>query len=366
VNNILKAKAALILDQPFFATILLGMTVKEDPSVKTFAVDGTHVFYNPEFAATLTLNETVFVLAHETLHCVFQHMHRRGTRNANRWNQAADYVINDILVRENVGSMPQGGLHDSALVAQGNGTTEGVYGVLPAESESNGPGETGGSLDDCKDADTDPAKLAEKESEMKVRVIQAEGAARAAGKMPASLSRLVKDMTKTRTDWRATLRRFMTERTRTDYSYAKPKRRFLAEDIILPGLAGEQLGEIIVAVDCSGSCWSILETFSKELAGIVEDTKPARVRVLYFDTEVSHVDTFERDDTVSLEGHGGGGTDFAPIFEHIESEGWNPAACVVLTDLEGPFGSRVPSYPVLWASICPGSAPFGEVMEVRE
>lgn len=367
MSNLLKAKAALILDQPFFASLLLGMPITEDASIKTLCTDGESIRYNPEFLETLSLPETVFVLAHETMHCVLQHMHRRGNRNANRWNIAADYVINDTLSRERVGIMPKGALLNSALVVDGGGTAEGVYNLLPETDDSKGPGDDGGALDEVQDAGKDAAEIAAKEADMRVKVVQAANAAKMAGKMSAGLQRLVSEMTATRTDWKSVLRRFLTERAKVDYSFARPKRRFLADDLYLPSLTGEKLGEIVIAIDCSGSIrGEILNTFAAEVKAICEDTAPAGVKVLYFDTEILRADSFEADESVSINPIGGGGTAFSPIFDYIDRENLAPSACVVLTDLESSDFGNAPGCPVLWASIAPGSAPFGETVLIKE
>lgn len=366
MNTLTKAKAALILDQPFFASLLLGMSITEDKNAKTLETDGESIRYNPEFMAGLSLPETVFVLAHETMHAVFQHMHRRGGKNANRWNIAADYVINDILTREKIGIMPAGGLLDSALVAEGKGTAEGVYNLLPESTEDKNTGDTGGALDQVNDASTDPAENSAKQAEMQVKIIQAGNAAKAAGKLSAGLDRLVKGLTATKTDWKSVLRRFLSERAKVDYSFAKPKRRFLADDIYLPSLTGDKMGEIVVAIDCSGSIGDkTIADFSAEIKAIFEDTKPSALRVLYFDTEILRADTFGPDDTVTITPIGGGGTSFAPIFEYIRANDLIPAACVVLTDLESSHFGEMPECPVLWATIAPGPAPFGETVLIQ-
>src|SRR5690606_23983989 len=109
-SKLAKARASLIIDHPFFASILLPMPISEDKTIPTMATDGETIRYNPEWTDSLTLDETTFVLAHETLHCVFDHMGRRGERTPNRWNQAADYIINELLIKDRIGSMPAGGL----------------------------------------------------------------------------------------------------------------------------------------------------------------------------------------------------------------------------------------------------------------
>lgn len=367
-NNITKAKSVLVIEQPFFASIFLSLPMREDNSIPTMATDGDEIRYNSEFMSKLTLSETVFILAHETLHCVFQHMTRRGTRNANRWNIAADYIINDLLVSEKIGSVIKGALIDSLLVKQGKNTTEGVYDLLPESDGDKNAGDIfgGGSLDEVEDAGKDPIETSQKENEMRVKIVQAANAAKMQGKLSANMTRIVGELTASRVDWRSVLRRFLSDKAKVDLSYAKPKRRFLAEDFYLPSLVGEKLGTIVVAVDCSGSVdEKLLTEFSNEIKAIVSDVSPSMTHVIYFDSEVLNQTSFGPDDDVVIKPHGGGGTAFSPIFKHIDKSNLEPMAVVILTDLEcSDFGSE-PSYPVMWAATQKGNAPFGETLLIK-
>jgi len=377
-KNIEKARAGLILDQPFFASILLPMPLLEDPTIPTMATDGETIRYNPKWTDSLTSDEVTFVLAHETMHCVFDHMGRRGERSPNRWNQAADYIINELLTNERVGSMPHGGLLNPSLTAQGGGTAEGVYRLIPEENEGKGPGEQGGALDQVHDAGSnhgeeqpDEATKSEKSAQMKVRVIQAKNAAKMQGKLSANLERLVNDMVKPVVDWRSVLRRFVSERCKIDTTYARPKRRFMTEDFILPSLSGEKMGRIVVAVDCSGSVdQELLTKFASEINAIKQDTNPSEIEVVYFDHAVCGVDKFGPEDDFFIKARGGGGTAFSPIFRHIaKSPDEPPVATVVLTDLVCNDFGAAPDYPVLWAVLDKAiegfdKVPFGEILEV--
>jgi predicted metal-dependent peptidase len=379
MDNLVKAKAALILDQPFFASLLLGMDIKEDNSIPTMATNGDYILYNKKFLESMTLGETIFALSHEVLHAAFQHMHRRENRHPKKWNIACDYVINDLLVKEKIGTMVKGALHDSQLVQNGGGTSEGVYKLMPDDPSGDddnrpGPGQPGGSMDDMQDAGHDDATREQKQAEMKVKVAQAANAAKMCGKLSSGIERFVKQVTKSKTDWRYVLRRFFTERAKNEYSYAKPKRRFMAEDLYLPGLNGETCGAIAIAVDCSGSIDDhMVEMFAKEIKAIIEDVKPQEVNVIYFDhdvvphpvTKAGH-DTFTQDDEFEIAARGGGGTRFSPVFDYIENKGLNVTACIFLTDLVcNDFGSA-PSYPVLWCTTYAEKAPFGEVLKLTE
>lgn len=378
-SKLAKARAGLIIDQPFFASILLSMPIEIDNSVPTMATDGESIKYNEQWTEKLSLPETVFVLAHETLHCVFDHMGRRGHRSPNRWNQAADYIINDLLVKEKIGSMPHGGLLNPNLVTQGGSTAEGVYTLLPESDENKGAGQPGGALDSVYDAGSnngqnkaDQATIAEKSAALKVRVIAAKNAAKMAGKLSANLERLVNDIVKPRYDWREILRRFITERAKNEYSFAKPKRRFLSQDLYLPSLSGQKMGEIVVAVDCSGSINdSLLAAFSAEINAIKQDTCPSKITVLYFDHDLcGEPEIFGPDDDLALSPRGGGGTAFSPIFNFVNNLDEAPACVVVLTDLYCNDYGNAPDCPVLWTCLenTPEQyqkVPFGEVITVN-
>jgi predicted metal-dependent peptidase len=118
-------------------------------------------------------------------------------------------------------------------------------------------------------------------------------------------------------------------------------------------------------VDCSGSIdQHTVNQFAAEINKVKEDLMPARIHVLYFDSEVSHVETYEPDDMLDIKPHGGGGTDFAPVFNKIVELGIDPVAVVFLTDLCcDSFGTQ-PDAPVLWVTTETGTAPFGEVVEM--
>ncbi len=365
LDKISKAKSKLVMYHPFFASLICNMPMTEDNSIPTMATNGKRIIYNREFVDGMTFDELTFVLCHEVGHCMFGHMFRRGERNPRKWNIAGDYVINDMLVTDNIGKMPQGGLYDPSLVQSGGGTTDGVYALLPDDDEGD-DGYAGTGIDLCEDAEGDEAQRSQAEAQLKVQIAQAAQAAKMQGKLSAGLARLVDQALSPQVPWVDVLRRFVTAKAKVDYSYARPKRRFLASNLYLPSLNGERLGEFVVAVDCSGSIdGPTLNKFAAELRSIFDEGRPAKLHVIYFDSEVSHHDEFTPDDDITIEAHGGGGTAFSPIFQFINDNGIEPSGCVVLTDLCcSDFGDQ-PSYPVLWVSDYSTDAPWGEVVKIN-
>lgn len=351
-----KARTALVLEHPFIGYIALNMPFKIDYTIRTAMTNGKEVRYNPYFMDAFGDEERKFVVAHECMHPMLDHTFRRGERQHSRWNKAGDYVINQLLTDESIGKMPQFGLRDAQLYQAGKQTTDGIYNLLPDEDDTE-------SMDDCVDGAGSPADLAQQQAEWKVRVAQAAQAAKMMGKMSGGLERLVKGVLTPKVDWRNVLRKFV-EKCRTDErSWTRPNRRFLSQGIYMPSISGETLGEIVIAVDCSGSIDDkALAQFAGEINAIKEDGRPVCIHLVYFDSEVSHYEKYGRDDDLNIQSHGGGGTAFSPVFAYLEEHAIEPVACVFLTDLCCDDFGDAPSYPVLWVSTHKGDAPFGEIV----
>jgi predicted metal-dependent peptidase len=354
-----KAKTALILEHPFIGTVALSMPFVLSREIPTAATNGKRVQFNPDFVNTLTDEEVKFLVAHECLHPMLEHNYRRQERHHRRWNKAADYVINKLLVDDSIGRMPKVGLHDPNIYTAGGGTSDGIYNILPEEDDSG----IDGLLDNCEDADGSPAEQAQEQAEWKVKVAQAAQAAKMMGKLSANMERLVDEVLKPKIDWRDVLQRFLVKARTDQRSFSRFNRRFIAQGLYLPSVSGEQMGEIVFAVDCSGSIdQHTIAQFAAEISNVKDDLMPARIHVMYFDSEVSHVESYEQHDDLDIKPHGGGGTDFAPVFDEIIEHGLTPVAIVFLTDLCcSSFGNQ-PDAPVLWVSTDEGNAPFGEVV----
>jgi predicted metal-dependent peptidase len=393
--RIQKARTALLLDHPFFGSLLFRLQGRESRSVKTMATDGVSLYWNPEFVETLNAATLAGTLAHEVMHPALHHHLRRSGRDPRRWNEACDYAINPLLVDAGL-SLPEGILLENRFRGL---SAEQIYNLLETDSETEqGPGdedegsetgaggpsneppsegnadeppapETEGGIGQILDAplpDNEIPTIEEQSREWDVAVNQAMTVARQAGKVPAGLDRTLEGAAEATVDWRELLRRLWSETIPADYSWMRPNRRHLWTGLYLPGVIREGVGEIAIAVDCSGSVNSrLLRFFEAEVCSILEGQRPQCVHVLYFDTEVHKVETYQAGETVHLNPVGGGGTDFGPCFDWLEKHGTRPQTLVFLTDLYGTFPDDAPDYPVLWASTGGRHAPFGSVIPMH-
>lgn len=366
LKRISKAKTSLILEHPFIGTIAISMPTVISTDVPTAATNGKRVIYNPDFVKELSDDEVKFLVAHECLHPMLEHNYRRQERNPLKWNKAADYVINQLLTEEKIGKFIEGGCLNANLYNAGKGTSEGIYNILPEDNgDGNGGGGIGGTGQDLQDGEGSPAEQAQEAAEWRVKVAQAAQAAKMMGKMSVTMQRLVDEVLQPKVDWREVLRRFMQKAKTETRSFARPNRRFLAQGLYLPTLSGETLGEVAVAIDCSGSIGAReLNEFAAEVRAIHEDLRPTKLHIVYFDSEVSKFETFGPEDALTIGTDKTGGTAFSPIFRKLSDENIEPVACVVLTDLCcNDFGPQ-PDYPVLWVSNYSDKAPWGEVVKI--
>ena len=361
-QRMIRAKTWIILNEPFFATLLLRLKMEQDPTCNTAWVDGKNMGWNPDFIAAQDDEQLRGLLVHEIMHVVNKHHIRRGLRNPKKWNRAGDHVINISLLDLGF-KLPDNGLWDEQYA---NMTTDHVYNLLPDEpqdDESGGWGE----VRDAKNEDgseLSPSQVSEAEQKVNIAVQQALTTAKKQGKLPGALQRLAEDLVSPQVPWQDILRAFMTKPIRDDYSWSRANRRHIGEDLFLPANYSEGLGEIVIAVDTSGSITANeLNHFSSEINAIIDDAKPEKVHVVYCDTRVQHTEEFDADDyPVKLKMHGGGGTHFDPPFKWIEEQQIDVAAFVYLTDLWGDCTVPEPWYPALW--VCTSTCtnyPFGQL-----
>ena len=252
-----------------------------------------------------------------------------------------------------------------------------------SDKEGNGKGNSNGEGKESNEPVTfgevrkakDPQKA---EQNIKAQVRMAEVAAKQAGCMPSDdILGKIKTSHETKYNWVALLNRFITDVSNRDFSFDCPDYRFLGDGLVIPDAYNNAIGEIVFAIDTSGSISSKeVETFINEVRNcldIVAEGKPyPSFKVIYCDAVVQGVDIIE-DNYSDLNVKGGGGTRFSPVFKYIQDheDDFNPDALFYITDgMCNDFGNIIPDYPVLWC-VTSGymhyvnKAPFGEAIEME-
>ena len=366
-----KARANIVLDHPFFASIMLKRPFIETLEVPTLAVanNGT-IYYNPAFMAERSLQETIFAVCHEILHYASGHGIRVGTRDPKKWNIAGDMWINDTLKKSGFTLIP--GVID--VPGSAERTVEDIYASFPPDDPNGGKGQgkgqgNGGGQgnndpmgDDIMDdpAGKDPAQAAADDADRKMAVAEAAQVAKMRGKLPGVLQKFASDTIETRTPWYDILERYMTDRVAIDNSWARPNRRY-APDFYMPTRDSEgSMGEVVIQVDISGSVSpQEIKHYNGHMKRIVEQCRPAKVHVIYTDTEVQRHETFEKPEDMVIEYYSGGGTDMTAGLDFIKKEGIEPAVFVTLTDGYTPWPDAEPDVPTVWCISTTMESPVG-------
>ena len=362
-ERFVRARSGLLLDHFFFGRLALYLKLVERPEIPTLAVDGKHIFYNAEFIESLSPILLKSAIAHEVMHCVFEHISRRNGREPRLWNIAGDYVINDVLAESGF-EIGRNWLQPQAAFK--GMSAEHIYDILKQENKDDNGAGLPDPLCDIMQGESQ-AEQSEQTLEWKIAAVGAASEAKKRGKLPAAFERFIDDITSSKVPWREVLHRFVTQLAKDDYNWQRLNRRFLARGLYLPSLYSENMGRLQVVIDTSGSIdQHTLNVFGSEIHAIVASSQPEKTEVVYCDAAINHVDEFDPNDQIKFKLHGGGGTDFRPPFQRIDAgETEEPVALIYLTDGYGTFPDEAPSYPVLWCMTTDVEAPFGETLRIE-
>lgn len=341
-EKIERASAKMLLAHPWWASLYLNLRRVETTDVPTMAVDGTHLFYNPEFVESLTEKECLGVLLHETGHIALLHCYRRLWRDPLVWNIAADEKVNALLAADGI-MLPEDCIPGTSL----DETVEEAYDrILKNATKISLP------MSDVGDpASGGPTKGEGASGEGMKEQDWKDILAQTRGITPSSFSRYVSANAEPQVDWRDILSQFVSSTRRADtHTWNRRSRR--SDD--MPGWRRESENTLAVCVDTSGSVDNnILTDFLSELKAIcaIEGTS---AHVISCDSAVHQI--IPPGEPIPFL-QGGGGTDFRPALEKAEELCVD--AAIYFTDAQGTFPASC-KVPVLWALVCKVVVPFGE------
>lgn len=372
-DKISKAKARLLLNHPFFATLLLRtqvMITDHGGLVDTAATDGENIYFNPDFLDKLSIEDTMTVLCHEVGHDSLLHSLRLGVRNPELWNEAGDHAINLMLEDQGMKApscMPGGWFADAQYKGY---SADRIYDDLrrkqdqnpkPPKGKGGGDGK-GGALagDVLPGKPKSPAEQAAAEQKAKQRVAAAATMARTAGKLKGDLARMVDEFLEPKVPWTEVLRQFMLKIIKARDNWARKNRRF---SFYLPTRRSVSMGPMLFIPDTSGSMFGDdMEKICSEMAHCAVQTQPEEIRVIWTDAAVQGEQTFTPAEFAfsKLKPQGGGGTDMRVGLKHAEK--YEPQVVVLMTDGYTPWPSTPCPFPVI--CLCTTTQKVPEWMEV--
>ena len=362
LEKLTTARVGLLLKAPFFGNMATRMQIiKADEWCPTAATNGKNFYYNTKFVEKLSVKKLEFLFGHEILHCVFDHLGRVGSRDRQLSNIAQDFAVNQILVDERIGEKISEVqiCYDSKYRGM---AWEEIYDQLYEQAEKipmedllkqlgelldehinedgngNAPGKGGGKEGDKEGSGRPTISKEEAQKirdEIKEAMIQAAAAA-GAGKVPASIQRMIKDLTEPKMNWREMLRMNIQSIVRNDYSFSRYNRKSSHSGAILPGLKNDETIDVAIAIDMSGSIGDEdATTFLSEVKGIMDQYTDFAIDLWCFDTEIynhQRITHDNGDDLLTYEPKGGGGTDFEANFNWMKEQGIQPKKFIMFTD----------------------------------
>lgn len=377
------ARTDIILRDPFFASILMDMDpVLDAQRTDSCATDGMVTIFNPDWLAEADVKLVAACMRKMVMHIALSHHLRRGVkRELQRWQVACSQAVAHIM--SNDGSQLPRDLTPnprfSDMVAeeiyeqlkndddqndpddgQGDGDGQGQQspqggaqgqggdaGNQQGQGQQPPQGGAGAPLDGADMQNQPERQQAQQKNDE--RVIRAHMAAKSQGHENGHAKELVQAIRERDMDWREMFQQFISDRAETRVSWSRPNRRFLHEDIYLPGRTPDGIACCVLIVDTS------LSMSNRELAMIAGQLEAARegvgitkVVVIQCDTRVVDVTEYQKTDPLPtrMTFKGRGGTYLQPALD--EAQKHSPDVIVCGTDGEFKVLKDDPGAPVMW------------------
>ncbi len=411
-KKLTKARTKLILEKPFLGNLVLRLPlVVADRWCKTVATDAKNFYYNANFIATLSPEQIAFVLVHEALHCALRHFARRAHRAKHRWDLACDFAINPLLIKE--GFRPpldvlifreyEGMIAEEIypMIADkldSDLVDEHLYDANSDKSDEKGLREdnlyqkttwhkvekkhqkhnqnTSNNNQNIQNENTQilaakpkplsPSEIEELAKAWQKHLASSAQLAKQSGRLEGEIAKLVDFFLAPQISWRALLAHYISAKAKDDFSYYRPAKR--EGEAILPSLRSDYVN-IAVAIDTSGSIsQKEIDEFISEIDAIKAamrasitlfacDNKLAKKFPLYFEA-------WQGIDFPKSLG-GGGGTNFNPVFDYLNTQDINIDSLIYFTDALGIFPKNEPPYPVVWLIKGKEDVPFGRRIQLN-
>lgn len=316
-----------------------------DDSIPTACTNATYIKYNPEFLNSLSPEEQLFVLLHETWHVVLDHCgavegSRMKGRDPQKFNIACDHVINLMLKNSGVKIWPKAFADEQY---QGM-SSEQVYNLLPYDAAQDLPP----GYMDIQAPDGSPQDASDALDDLLVQAaVAAEMAGQGVGELPSYVQERLEKLREPRLPWKKLLARYFNAMGMNDYTFQKPNRRFFPK-YYLPSAYSEILGNVCMAIDMSGSVSkNEIEQFVSDVYSVIKNVKLKELNLLQFDTRVISVEPIKsKSDLLKCDLRGRGGTNLKDTLQWASAN--KPDVMAVFSD--GWFDTNLvdPGIPILW------------------
>lgn len=381
MRRVLLARERIARRTAFFASILFNARMVESDKHQTIWTDGINVYFNPEYVA----QNDPFIegdILEVVMHCAMQHLSRRKHRDLERWNEAADLSIRPLVHQ----FFPQHPLLSAQDGKYPDMAAEQIYELLEQQEEKQkqkGGGNGGQGKPDGEEQGEQPGGMVEPDPDQEEEaeaagkqwqraVANAAEKATKAGNMPGNLKRVIDQLIPVeKIDWRDIIRDMSRDaKSKTSRSWSRVNRRRNGQDgdPVMPGYADDNIYNLVICFDVSGSVdEEMLRNMKSEVAGVIDQDILNSATLIAVDTRPQSIEVVTNSDGV-LNWHptGGGGTDFRSAMDLIAKEYPNSVGMLFLTDMETASFGKEPPFPVVWVNFAPRNqrkAPFGRTVD---
>ena len=401
-ERVIRSKIRIQRKVPFFGYLLLHLNPIIDEASMSIGVDKQgNMYINSEFVNGLSELELEGVCCHEVCHCVFEDFERISTRDERIWNIATDLVINEMLV-SNRFALPEGALipvnhaftfGDKTIVNLNKKVAEEVYDEIIDYIDKNyvycfdvhiyGGGKSGNKNG------PNGKTLAEKGIKInggdiknwKKILSEAAMFGKMQGKLPMGAERLVDSILFPKLNWKRLLSKYISESLISDMTYERPSTssivsEFYSEGFYLPSIKDEEMLDIVVSIDTSGSISKDdINTFASEIYAIFQNFEQTTVKVITCDAKIQDEFDLNKRNYKKLKNlkiHGFGGTSHIPIYERVKELNKKNRVKLLINLTDGytnfPEDGVSKRIPTLWVlskdHIDKSQIPFGKVIEM--
>lgn len=360
----------------FCSTLLQTTPIIESDEISLAATDGNNIYIKYDTFKPLKKDEKLMVFYHEIMHIALMHPFRKGSKDPEIWNIATDYYIN-LKLKELGYSILQGGLYDKNFKGM---SEEQIYEVLYKKCKGNTKsvkkllensiGKDIKTPTNKQELDNDKQKAIRKILNASIQLDKSSSWSNEEGFIKKFISELVKP----KVNWKEKLIKWFSdcvEKSRP--SWAKPNRRYLANDKYLPALVEDEgkLTHIYYFLDISGSLnkKEIIQ-FHSELEYIFNEFKPDSLTVCQFNTHIVEETVFNSDNPYKpIKILPSGGTSYDCITNYLNNLKTTPAGVIIMTDLYcDSMVEPEKKIPFLWISTVKenNTVPFGELVYLGE
>jgi predicted metal-dependent peptidase len=365
-EKITQAKTKLMLENPYFGSLISTLELRVNNKILNTRNLGDAFEYNDEYLEVLSLSEVSTLLANSAMHQALFHTQRGKDKVGSVWYLASDYAINDLLVENGFMLAPMANYASRFEMLY----AEQIYTILLGEldlQENNDTPEDEQQIDEkneeMDEQDVPEELLAQEEYELLLEQLNIK--LEKHGDLPKGIERFVESKSEAQISWRDELYRYVNAHAKSDYRMFPSSKKHLYRGIALPSIYGEEL-KIIVAIDTSASIDDeLLKLFLAELYEIMQVFTHYVIELIECDAKIQNIQRLTPMESLEPTLKGGGGTNFTPVFDYVETMNEDFKFLIYFTDGKGAFPKYEPLIDTLWVMSEGCDVPFGEVLELK-